>query len=576
MIKRLWNLLGKYKKLLIISTVLVVVEIVFDLLIPVLMQEIIDTGIKGNGGVAYVVKCGVQMVLLALLALAAGASSGVLSSRASAGLSKQMRTAMFDKIQDYSFSNIDKFSTPSLLTRLTRDVMEVRMAFIQAARIMIRGPIMLVLTMILAIRISPSLALVLLVAIPVLAVTFFLVFRNAHPIFLVMMEKFDKLNADIQENLIGIRVVKTFVRGDYETQKFVNSATDVRDTQARAERILSFNRLMMELTIYGCILAVAWFGGRMMVYEGLTTGEFTRFMSYINQIMMQLMMLNIATVQLVTCDTSAERIFEVLDEKIDITDELADPANQVRDGSICFEHVNFSYSKNCDNLTLEDIHLDIASGQTVGIIGSTGVGKSALVQLIPRLYDVMDGSVKVGGIDVREYEKHTLRESVGMVLQKNVLFAGTILENLRWGNEQASLEEVQAACRAACAHDFIEGFPEGYDTFLGQGGVNLSGGQKQRICIARALLKNPKIMILDDSTSAVDTATDANIRKALKEQLAGMTTIIIAQRVASVMDADQILVMENGRIRDRGTHAELMESSDIYRELYESQQKGVE
>ena len=576
MIKRLWNLLGKYKKLLVISTVLVILEIIFDLLIPVLMQDIIDIGIRGDGGVAYVIKCGVQMIILALMALVFGSTSGILSSRASAGLSKEIRTAMFDKIQDYSFSNIDKFSTPSLLTRLTRDVMEVRMAFIQAARIMIRGPLMLILTMILAIRISPSLALILLAAVPVLGITFFLVFKNAHPIFLVMMSKFDKLNANIQENLIGIRVVKTFVRGDYEIDKFVDSAEDVRDTQAKAERILSFNRLMMEVTIYCCILAVAWFGGHMMVSEGLTTGEFTRFMSYINQIMMQLMMLNMATVQLVTCETSAERIFEVMDEEIDITEELANPNNQVRDGSVSFEHVNFSYSKNRENLTLEDINLEIASGETVGIIGSTGVGKSALVQLIPRLYDVMDGCVRVGGIDVRQYEKHTLRESVAMVLQKNVLFAGTIMENLRWGNEKATDEEVYAACRAACAHDFIQSMPEGYDTFLGQGGVNLSGGQKQRVCIARALIKKPKIMILDDSTSAVDTATDASIRKALKEELAGMTTIIIAQRVASVMEADKILVMENGKIRDMGNHETLMQQSDIYRELYESQQKGVE
>lgn len=576
MIKRLWNLLGKYKKLLVISTVLVILEIIFDLQIPVLMQNIIDIGIRGDGGISYVIKCGVQMVFLALLALIFGSTSGILSSRASAGLSKEMRTAMFDKIQDYSFSNIDKFSTPSLLTRLTRDVMEVRMAFIQAARIMIRGPLMLILTMILAIRISPSLALILLAAIPVLGITFFLVFKNAHPIFLVMMSKFDKLNANIQENLIGIRVVKTFVRDDYEIEKFVNSAEDVRDTQAKAERILSFNRLMMEVTIYCCILAVAWFGGHMMISEGLTTGEFTRFMSYINQIMMQLMMLNMATVQLVTCETSAERIFEVMDEEIDITEELANPNNQVRDGSVSFEHVNFSYSKNRENLTLEDINLEIASGETVGIIGSTGVGKSALVQLIPRLYDVMDGCVRVGGIDVRQYEKHTLRESVAMVLQKNVLFAGTIMENLRWGNEKATDEEVYAACRAACAHDFIQSMPEGYDTFLGQGGVNLSGGQKQRVCIARALIKKPKIMILDDSTSAVDTATDASIRKALKEELEGMTTILIAQRVASVMEADKILVMENGKIRDMGNHETLMQQSDIYRELYESQQKGVE
>ena len=576
MIKRLWNLLGKNKKLLVIATILVILEIIFDLLIPVFMSDIIDEGIKGNKGVSYVLNLGIRMVLLATIAMICGCVSGILSSKASSQLSRAMRDEMFHKIQDYSFANIDKFSTPSLLTRLTRDCFEVRMAFIQASRIFIRGPVMLILTMFLAIRMSPSLTIVLLCAIPVLAIVFTLVFKNAHPIFIVMMEKFDVLNANIQEDLIGIRVVKTFVRDEYEIERFNRSATDVRDTQARAERVLSFNRLGMELTIYSCMIAVAWFGGRLMITEELTTGEFTRFMSYINQIMMQLLMLNMAIVQLVVSQTSSERIFEVIDEKIDITDENADPDNKVMDGSVDFDHVDFSYVKDSDNLTLEDIDLHIASGEVVGIIGSTGVGKSALVQLIPRLYDVKEGSVKVGGIDVRDYKIWELRESVAMVLQKNVLFAGTIMENLRWGNEDATDEEVYEACRAASAHDFILSFPDGYDTFLGQGGVNLSGGQKQRVCIARALLKKPKIMILDDSTSAVDTATDAHIRKALKETLSGMTTIIIAQRIASVMEADKIIVMENGRILDMGNHAELMETSSIYRELYESQQKGVE
>ena len=576
MIKRMWNWLGKYRKMLIISVLLVVLEIVFDLTIPVLMSDIIDNGIQGGAGVGYVIGCGLKMVGLALVALAFGCTSGILSSRASAGLSMEMRTAMFDKIQDYSFANIDKFSTPSLLTRLTRDVMEVRMAFIQGVRTFSRGPIMLILTMALAISMSPSLAMVFLVAIPALAFTFYMVFTHAHPIFMVMMTKFDKVNANLQENLIGIRVVKTFVRGDYESKKFNDAVIDVRDTQAKAERYLSFNRLGMEITIYTCLLAVTWFGGRQIIGGTLTTGQFTRFISYVNQIMMQLLMLNMATVQLIASGTSAKRIFEVVDEEIDINEDMADPANLVKDGSISFENVDFSYIGDKENLTLENINLEIKSGETVGIIGSTGVGKSALVQLIPRLYDVQAGSVKVGGIDVRNYTTHHLRENVGMVLQKNVLFAGTIMENLKWGNENATDEEVYAACKAASAHDFISAFPEGYETFLGQGGVNLSGGQKQRVCIARALIKRPKIMILDDSTSAVDTATDANIRKALKEELAGMTTIIIAQRVTSVMEADKILVMEQGCIRYAGNHQELMETCDIYRELYESQQKGAE
>ncbi|MBR3295411.1 MAG: ABC transporter ATP-binding protein [Clostridia bacterium] len=576
MIKRLWNYLGKYKILIVISTVLVVSEIIFDLTIPVLMSDIVDNGIRGEGGLSHVIECGIKMVALAIIAAIAGCTSAVLSARASAGLSYNMRNAVFHKIQDFSFGNIDKFSTPSLLTRLTRDTFEVRMAFIQACRIMIRGPIMLILTMFLAIRISPSLAIVLFIAIPVITTTFFLVFKNAHPMFVVMMDKYDKLNASIQENLIGIRVVKTFVRHDHEIQKFNNAATDVRDTQAKAERILSFNRLGMEICIYTCILAVAWFGGNMMIQERLSVGDFTRFISYINQIMMQLLMLNMATVQLVTSQTSAERIFEVLDEKIEISDENADPENKVKDGSIDFDHVNFSYSNNRENLTLEDIDLHIRSGETVGILGSTGTGKSTLVQLIPRLYDVMDGSVKVGGIDVRDYKTFELRENVAMVLQKNVLFAGTIKENLKWGNEDATDEEIIDACKSAQAHDFIMGFPEGYETFLGQGGVNVSGGQKQRLCIARALIKKPKIMIMDDSTSAVDTATDRKIRTALKAKLDGMTTIIIAQRVTSVMDADKIVIMDNGKITGEGTHDELMQSNVFYRELYESQQKGVE
>lgn len=574
MLKRLWGMQEQFKKFAIWTMICVVIEIVFDLFLPILMQNIIDDGIN-NKDINYVIKMGIYMIVAAMLSMTVGGASGYLSAKTSAGLMKNMRTKMFNNIQEFSFGNMDKFSTPSLMTRLTTDSFNVRIAFMMAIRMLIRAPIMLVLTTILAVGINAELAIVFLVAIPILGATLYFIFKNAHPIFVVMMDKTDAMNADIQETLIGIRVVKTYVRQDHEIAKFDKSSKDVRDTQSKGEKIVALNSAAFELVMYACMIAISWFGGKMIIGGTMTTGEFMRYMSYIGQILISLIMISQATVQLVIAETSADRIFEVIDEVPEIQDTGNKLDLAVADGNIVFDHVDFSYSKNKDNLTLEDIDFSIESGQMVGIVGSTGAGKTSMVQLIPRLYDVLCGSVRVSGVDVREYSKKHLRDGIAMVLQKNVLFSGTIMENLRWGDENATDEEVYAACKTAAAHEFITSFPEGYETFLGQSGVNLSGGQKQRVCIARALLKKPKIMIMDDSTSAVDTATDAQIRHALKTEVEGMTTIIIAQRVSSIMDADKIIVMDDGKILDMGTHEELLHSSEIYRELYESQQQGV-
>lgn len=576
MVKRFWAMYGNCKKYAILTPVLVICEVVFDLIVPIFMSKIIDVGINGNGGVNFILRYGIYMVLLSILSLLFGGASGFAAAKASAGLGKNIRTNIFNKVQDFSFANIDKFSTASLITRLTSDVMQIRMAFMQGIRMLVRAPIMVILTTILAMDINADLAIVFFAAIPLLSFSLYFVFKKAHPLFLVMMKKYDVMNSAIQENLIGIRVVKTFVRGDYETKKFEAASRDVRDTQAKAEKILAFNTAAFELIMYACMIAVAWFGGKFIIAGSMTTGNFMRYMSYVGQILMALMMISMALVQFVMAEASVDRIIEVLDEDIDIKDmPTVDNTRVVEEGSLTFENVFFRYSRKSDKSTLENINLTINPGEIVGIIGGTGSGKTSLVQLIPRLYDVTEGSVKVGGKDVREYSRRRLRESIGVVLQKNVLFSGTIMENLRWGKENASDEEVYEACKAAQAHDFILSFPAGYDTFLGQGGVNLSGGQKQRICIARALLKKPKIMILDDSTSAIDTDTDSRIRKALRTELSGMTTLIIAQRIASVSDADKIIVMDDGKIQDVGTHTELIKRNEIYQDLYESQLKGV-
>lgn len=561
----------------LITPLFVAAEVLIDIWIPIVMSKIIDVGINGPGGsdIQYIIINGLIMIGLATLSMICGMLSGMFASRASTGLVKNIRTAMFSRIQEYSFANRDKFTTASLVTRLTADNMNIRMAFQMGLRILVRAPILLISSTIMTFRINASLSTVFLVAIPILATGLFLVFRFAHPRFLLMMKKMDTMNLNIQENLTGIRVVKTFVRSEYEKDKFNRSADDVRNNSLHAERIINLNSPLFELTVYSCLIAISWIGGNLMIGGKLSLGEFMSYLSYIRQILFSLMMFSQILIQIIVSGISARRINEVLEEELDIKDLSTDTTLSLNDGSIDFSDINFSYTKRSDNLVLKDIDLKIKTGQTVGVIGGTGAGKSSLVQLIPRLYEVTSGNLIVGGHDVKEYPLDTLRKDVAMVLQDNVLFSGTIMENLRWGDENASDEEVFEACKHAQAHDFVSGLPDGYETLLGQGGVNLSGGQQQRLCIARALLKNPKIIILDDSTSAVDTDTDSRIRAALKDSLSHMTTIIIAQRIVSIIDADLIIVMDDGNILDVGNHKQLLEKSDIYKELYTTQLQGV-
>ena len=491
------------------------------------------------------------------------------------GFAKGLRKKLFDKVQEFSFANIDKFSTASLVTRLTADVTNTQHAFMMIIRMLVRAPIMLISATIMAIAINSELAVVFLAAVPILGIALYSIAVKAYPLFKTMLKRYDDMNASVQENLIAVRVVKAFVREDYEKKKFTDAANAVREAQIKAEKLLVSSMPIMQFVMYGCMVAITWFGGRMIIGGTLLTGELMSFISYVSQILISLMMISFAFVMIVMSRASVFRIIEIIDEEIDIKDDGKDSGLSVEDGSIVFENVSFSYSKNKDNLTLKNCSFEIKSGETIGIIGGTGSGKTSLVQLIPRLYDVMEGKVLVGGHDVRDLRLDTLRDEVAVVLQKNVLFSGTIKENLKWGNKNANDEEIEESCKAAQAHDFIISFPQGYDTVLGQGGVNVSGGQKQRLCIARALLKKPKIIILDDSTSAVDTATDSKIRQAFKEKLSDTTTIIIAQRIASVCDADRIIVMDEGIIDAIGTHEELLATNSIYREVYESQQKGV-
>ena len=572
---KLMAYVGKYKKYALLAPLTIIGEVILEVLIPMVMAMIIDVGIQGEGGVPYTVKMGLVMVGMAVLSLVCGALAGKFAAQASTGFAKNIRKALFDKVQDFSFKNVDRFSTASLVTRLTTDVTNVQNAFMMMVRMAIRAPIMLIGAAVMAVSINPTLSLVFIIALPVLGVCIYLIMSNAHPRFEAMLKKYDGLNARVQENLIAVRVVKAFVREDYEKVKFEEAAQAVRTAQVRAEKLVILTMPLMQIMMNSCIVLVMWFGGGMIARGTFAIGELSGVISYITQILMSLMMLSVVFMMQVLSRASVTRINEVLEERIDITDEGADPNLTVADGSIDFDHVSFSHSGDEKRFSLKDINLHIKSGQTVGILGGTGSSKSTLVQLSPRLYDVTRGCVRVGGHDVREYKVETLRNSVAMVLQKNVLFSGTIRDNLRWGDEHATDQEIEAACRAAQAHDFIMSFPRGYDTDLGQGGVNVSGGQKQRLCIARALLKKPKVIILDDSTSAVDTATDAKIRQAFREQLSGTTTLIIAQRVTSVMEADLILVLDEGGIADMGTHEELMQRSEIYREVFTSQQKGV-
>lgn len=574
MIKKLLPYLGKYRKYAMLAPLTIIVEVTLEVTIPRIMAKIVDIGIAGKD-TGYIIKMGALMILMSLASLLFGALAARFASVASSGFAKGIRKALFYKIQEFSFENLDRFNTASLVTRLTTDVTNTQMTLMMMLRMMIRAPIMLIMAIIMAVSLNARLASVFLIAAPVLGTAFVFVGRLAFPRFQIMLKKYDRLNLVVQECLIGIRIVKVFVRGEHEIEKFNDISDQLRKTQLKAEQIVIWTMPVMQISMYACILATVWFGGNLIISGNMLTGELMGFLSYVTQILMSLMMISMVFVMLVISRASVSRVIEVLDEKPGITEKDSKNELEVTDGSISFEDVSFSYGGKDSNLVLENINLQIGPGETVGIIGGTSSAKTTLVQLIPRLYDVTSGCVKVGGADVREYSLEHLRNSVAMVLQKNVLFSGTIKENLKWGDNNATDEEIISACKAAQAHNFISSFPDGYDTKLGQGGVNLSGGQKQRLCIARALLKKPKIIILDDSTSAVDTATDQKIRNALKTYLKGTTVIIIAQRIASVMDADRIVVMDDGKINAVGNHKELLSSNEIYREVYESQQKGV-
>lgn len=573
MIKKLVPCLKGYGKYAILTSVFVAIEVLLEIFIPYLMSQVIDVGIA-LADYEFIIRTGVMMILMALMSLLFGALSGMYAARGAAGFAAGIRKRLFDKIQEFSFANVDKFSTASLVTRLTTDITSVQQTFMMVTRMCVRAIFMLVSATIMSFRMSRDLSLVFLAIIPVLAVALYFISTRAYPRFREMFGKYDKMNRRVQENLIAMRVVKSFVRGEYENEKFADAAEDVRLTHMKAEKILIFNMPIMQFSMYFCIIAICWLGAGRIVGGTMETGALMGCISYVSQILMSLMMISMVFVGIVMSRASIGRIIEVFDEEIDIKDN-ANSEHTVKDGSVEFKNVSFSYSKDPGNKTLEDITFSIKSGETIGIIGGTGSAKTSLVQLIPRLYDILEGSVKVGGTDVREYRLDTLREAVAMVLQNNVLFSGTIRENLKWGNEDASDEQIISAAKAAMAHDFIESFPDGYETHLGQGGVNVSGGQKQRLCIARALLKSPKIIILDDSTSAVDTATDSKIRTMFKENLSHVTAIIIAQRISSVSDADRIIVLNDGKIDAIGTHEELLASNDIYQEVHNSQQRGV-
>ena len=562
----------QYKRDSILTPIFTALEVLMEVLLPYATALIIDQGIQ-QSDFNKVLLYGGLMLVMAGLSLTFGALAGKYGASASSGLACNLRQAIYDNIQRFSFSNIDKFSTAGLITRMTTDVTNVQNAYQMCLRIAVRAPLMLVSSMVMSFIISPRLSSMFLIAIFFLAVVLGLIMIFATKVFNVMFKKYDALNASIQENVSAIRVVKAYVREEHEDEKFKKASGDIYNLSVKAESLLAFNGPVMMLVIYSCIILIAWVGAQLIVGGEMSTGNLTSLFSYVMSIMMSLMMLSMIIVMITMSLASIRRISEVLDEKSDLHNP-ENPIEIVENGSIDFDNVDFAYKHGSGNNTLSDINLHIRSGETVGIIGGTGSGKTSLVNLISRLYDVSSGSVRVGGHDVREYDMEALRNQVSVVLQKNVLFSGTILDNLRWGDENATEEECIAACRAACADEFIERFPDKYNTWIEQGGTNVSGGQKQRLCIARALLKKPKILILDDSTSAVDTATDAKIRKAFAESIPGTTKIIIAQRISSVQDADRILVLDNGRINAFDTHENLLANNEIYREIYESQIKG--
>ena len=574
MIKKLWPQARPYAKWIGLGVVCSASEAIFELLIPLVMSDIVDVGIAG-GDQTYIMKKGLLMVALALVSLFFGLGSAAFSAVAGQGFGANLRRAEYDHIQDYAFSNIEKFSTASLVTRLTNDVHNMQMSLMMGMRLLVRAPVMLIAALFLSVRISPQLSNVFLVALPLLIVVVAVILTRVSPIFRSLQEKTDALNLVVQENLAGIRVVKSFVREDYEEEKFARRNQDLKATSEKAFGAVVINMPIMMLIVYGTIIAVMWFGGKMVYGGTLEAGKLITFFTYITQIMMSLMMVSMIFMMLTRSVACAKRIVEVLDEEPAIRNDHAQAGAAVEDGSIDFDHVSFRYAEESAEWVLRDVDLHIRAGQTVGILGGTGSGKTSLVSLIPRLYEAQEGTVSVGGCPVASYTMEHLRDAVSVVLQKNTLFSGTIRENLRWGDPGASEEELWNACRAACADEFLERMPDGLDTDLGQGGVNVSGGQKQRLCIARAILKQPKVLILDDSTSAVDTATDAKIRQAFARELKDTTKLIIAQRVTSVMDADWIVVLNEGRVAAQGTHRELLETCPIYREVYESQQEGA-
>ena len=572
MIKTLLAQVKEFKKASFLTPVFMILEVVVETLIPLVMADMIDHGVEA-GNISYLYQRGVIMALLAVAGLVTGILGGKYGAYASSGFARNLRKAMYTNIQTYSFSNIDKFSTASLITRLTTDVTNLQNAYQMILRMCTRAPASLICAMAMAFMINARIASIYLIAVIFLGCFLVFIMRKATKYFQEVFEKYDDLNASVQENINAVRVVKAYVREDYETTKFQKACNKVYEMFVRAEKLVVMNMPVMQFIVYACILGISWLGAKMIVGGSLTTGELMSLLTYCMNILMSLMMLSMVFVMVTMSAASAERVSEVINEKADLADPQ-NPVMEVADGSIVFDHVDFSYKKDSKEPVLKDINLSIHAGETIGIIGGTGSAKSSLVNLISRLYDVSSGSVKVGGVDVRKYHMDSLRNQVAVVLQKNVLFSGTILENLRWGDKDASEEECRRVCQLACADDFIEKMPDKYHTYIEQGGTNVSGGQKQRLCIARALLKKPKVLILDDSTSAVDTATDARIRKAFAEEIPDTTKLIIAQRISSIQSADRIIVMDEGRISGFGTHEELMKNNAIYQEVYNSQIKG--
>ncbi len=569
MLKTLYNLIGEFKRATLIAPIFTALEVVMGVLIPYVTAAIIDKGIMA-GDIQRIYYYGAIMVGLALISLYAGITSGKYSAYAATGFAYNLRDAMYKHVQTFSFSNIDKFSTAGLITRMTTDVSNLQNAFQQIIRVMVRAPLMLISCFSMSVFINAKLSLIFVSAMVILGVLLFLIVSRTMKLFSQVFQRYDDLNSSVQENIAGIRVVKSFVRESYEKKKFSKAATNLYNLFVKAESLLAFNNPVMNLVVYGCIILLSWFGAKLIVADELTTGELTSLLAYVMNISMSLMMLSMIFVMLTMSTASAKRIFEVLSEKPSITNP-EHPVMEVTDGEISFEHVSFAYENGTGENALNDISLHIKSGETIGIIGGTGSGKSSLVNLISRLYDVKDGVLRVGGRDVRSYDLETLRNSVSVVLQKNILFSGTILDNLRWGKEDATEEECREACRIACADEFIEQFPQGYHTRIEQGGTNVSGGQKQRLCLARALLKKPKILILDDSTSAVDTATDAKIRTAFATAIPNTTKLIISQRILSMQNADRILVLDHGQVSGFDTHANLLRTNQIYQEIYRMQ-----